>query len=215
RVSYTRSFFCNSVELTLSLADLARSAQPTDIWSSYAGPCGGPLQPNIGELAAAGDVVVYGEWSETYGTSRSPPYPITGEDIHRVDGDACPCPTIASSPGPLYPADVNEDRVLAYGTNETVLFDRNGNRLLSLPVSPLAAQLAGTDLVLLLPGELRDYDTRSGALLHTWPMPAVPSGPECALRDCDNTDLVLDDPARGLGAYTLSDEVHDLRRAGG
>jgi hypothetical protein len=96
-----------------------------------------------------------------------------------------------------------------------VLLDRNGNRLLSLPVSPLAAQLAGTDLVLLVPGELRDYDTRSGALLHTWPMPAVPSGPECALRYCDSTDLVLSDAARGLVTYTLNDQIHVLRLADG
>jgi hypothetical protein len=122
---------------------------------------------------------------------------------------------VVESPGPLYPADVNEGRIVAYGTNETVLLDRNGNRLLSLPVSPLAAQLAGTDLVLLMPGQLRDYDTRSGALLHTWPMPAVPSGPECALRYCSNPDLALNDAARGLVAYTLNDQVHVLRLADG
>jgi hypothetical protein len=175
------------------------------------------LRANIGLLAGSGDLLVYGDWSETSGTSNLPPfpYPITSDEVHRIDGDACPCPTIASSPGPLYPADVNEDRVIAYGTNETVLLDRNGNRLLSLPVSPLAAQLAGTDLVLLVPGELRDYDTRSGALLHTWPMPAVPSGPECALRYCDSTDLVLSDAARGLVTYTLNDQIHVLRLADG
>jgi Tol biopolymer transport system component len=181
RVAYATSAFCNDVALSLYLVDLAHSASANDIAGGYVGACGGPLRRNIGELAAAGDLLVYGDWRETSGTGVSP-FPITGEEIHRVDGDACPCPTMASSPGPLYPADVNEDRVVAYGTNETRLFDRNGNPLLSLPVSPLAAQLAGTDLVLLLPGELRDYDARSGALLHTWPVPKVSSGPVCAVR---------------------------------
>jgi hypothetical protein len=36
-------------------------------------------------------------------------------------------------------------------------------------------------------------------------MPADPSGPECALRYCTSTDLVLDDAARGLVAYTLNE----------
>src|SRR5262249_46692618 len=178
RVAYATTFGCNSVFLTLSLADLGGSAKPIDIAGGWVGACGGPLRANIGELAAAGDLLVYGDWWETSGTGGSP-YPISREEIHRVDGDACPCPTMASGPGPLYPADVNEDRVVAYGTNETLLFDRNGNPLLSLPVSPLAAQLAGIDLVLLLPGELRDYDARSGALQHTWPVPKVSSGPVC------------------------------------
>ena len=149
------------------------------------------------------------------GHTRLPPFSITSEEIHRIDGKGCPCPTIASSPGPLYAADVDQNRVVAYGNNATLLLDRDGNQLLSLPISPLAAQLAGTDLVLLLHGELRDYDTRSGTLLHVWRLPDVTSGPECAWRACSDNRLVLNDAAQGLVAYTLDAHVHVLRLADG
>jgi hypothetical protein len=128
-----------------------------------------------------------------------------------VDGAACPCPVVASTSGPLYPADVDGGRIVSYGDNETLLLDRDGNRLLSLPVSPLAAQLSGTHLVLLVRGQLRDYDARNGSLLHAWAVPDVPSGPVCAWRTCDPNRLMLADAANGLVAYILDGKVHVLR----
>ena len=135
--------------------------------------------------------------------------------MRRVDGTNCPCPALASTFGPLYPADVDDGRVLVYGDNETIVLDRNGNRLLSLPVSPEAAQLSGNDLVLLTPGQLRDYDVRSGNLLHTWRLPEVSSGPVCGWRICEARHLVLSDASHGLVVYILDGQLHLLRLADG
>jgi Tol biopolymer transport system component len=214
RLVYATTFGCNSIRIGLRLEEVVQPENGSDI-AQASGNCGGPFHPALGELAGSGGLMVYGEWWETSAVPVVPPFAVTREEIHRIDGNGCPCPTIASSPGPLYAADVDQDRVLAYGSNATLMLDRDGNQLLSLPISPLAAQLAGTDLVLLLPGELRDYDTRSGALLHTWPMPNVPSGAECAWRECSAARLVLEDAAQDLVAYTLDGQVHVLRLADG
>jgi hypothetical protein len=141
------------------------------------------------------------------------PFPINQATIRRVDGATCPCPALASTPGPLYPADVNAGRIVAYGDNETLVLDRNGNRLVSLPMSPQAAQLSANDVVLLSRGDLRDYDAHSAELIHAWPLPDVLSGPVCGWRTCDQTRLVLDDAAQGLVTYTLDGDIHLLRLA--
>ena len=103
---------------------------------------------------------------------------------------------------------------VAYGDNETHVLDAEGRQLLSVPVSPLGAQLSGSDLVLLLPSRLRVYDASSGALRARWPLPAMPSGPPCDLR-CARARLVLHDVARGLVAYVLDGRVRLLRLADG
>jgi hypothetical protein len=110
---------------------------------------------------------------------------------------------------------VDENRVVVYGDNATLVLDRDGNRILSLPVSPAAAQLSRLDLILLTPGRLRDYDVRDGAEVHAWPLPDVPAGPACAWRTCDENRLVLADAAEGLVAYVLDDRLHVLRLADG
>lgn len=214
RLVYAASEGCNSIRIGLRLEEVAQPKSGSDIAQAF-GNCGGPFHPALGELAGSADLLVYGEWWETSGIPVLPPFSITSEEIHRIDGKGCPCPTIASSPGLLYVADVDQNRVVAYGNNATLLLDRDGNQLLSLPISPLAAQLAGTDLALLLHGELRDYDTRSGTLLHVWRLPDVTSGPECAWRACSDNQLVLNDAAWGLVAYTLDGHVHVLRLADG
>jgi Tol biopolymer transport system component len=213
RVVYATTFGCNSIRIGLRLEDVTQPENGSDLAQTL-GNCGGPFNPALGELAASDGLIVFGEWWETSAIPVLPPFAVTREEIHRVDG-TCPCPMIASSPGPLHAADVDHGRVLAYGTNSTLVLDHLGNQLLSLPISPLAAQLAGTDLVLLLHGEVRDYDSHSGALLHTWPIPNVPSGPECAWRECPAARLVLEDAAQSLVAYTLDGQVHLLRLADG
>ena len=71
---------------------------------------------------------------------------------------------LGSSPGPLVPADVDEGRIVAFGDNQTLLLDRTGATILSIPISVAAAQLAGSDLVLVRRGALLHYDARTGAL---------------------------------------------------
>jgi hypothetical protein len=67
-------------------------------------------------------------------------------------------------------------------------------------------------------GELRDYDSGTGAHLHAWPLPDVPSGAECETPNsirCSQPRLALEDAARGLVTYVLDGQVHVLRLADG
>jgi hypothetical protein len=216
RLLYALNVGCMSITLTLNLRILpGRSDAVID--RSF-GNCGNAFNPALGGLAGSGDLLVYGEWREKY--VPPPPggpygYPSRYAAVHRVDGAACPCPVVASTNGPLYAADVNDGRFVAYGDNATLVIDRDGNRLLSLPVSPAAAQLSRNHLVLLMRGQLRDYDVRSAELLHAWPLLDVPTGPVCGWRICNNNQLVLADAANGLVAYVLDGDVHLLRLANG
>jgi len=186
----------------------------------------------LGELAGSGDLLVYSAWRDVIGASGCRPAQTVDQTIERADPDSCawssdpgarrPCPTIATSPGPLVPFDVNDGRIVAGGENATVLFDSNGKQLLSIPVSPLAAQLSGSDVVVLVQGELRDYDASTGALLHAWPLPDVQSGGECGSPhdgawECRGVQprLLLEDAARGLVTYVLDGQVHLLRLSDG
>jgi hypothetical protein len=179
--------------------------------------CGRP-SAGVGWAAGAGDLLVFSTWKETCpfppGCER---YATTSQQINRVGPGGCPCPAVASTPGPLIPADVDGGRIVAFGENATVLLDREGNTLLTLPVSPLAAQLSGTDLVLVLRGQLRHYDARSGALLHAWPLPDS-VGARCELRCVPGglfPRLLIEDLARGLIAYVDEGRVHLLRLSDG
>ena len=167
----------------------------------------------LGELTGSGSLLVYSTW-------HGCPTLASEQQIERVD-PGCrspdrPCPTVADSPaGPLVPFDVNEGRIVAGGNNATVLLDANGKQLLSVPVSPLAAQLSGSDLIVLVRGELRDYDTATGTSLHAWPLPDAPSGVECGSSECYGPQpqprLLLEDAAHGLVTYVLDGQVHLLR----
>lgn len=212
RLVYALNIGCNSITLTLNLRLLTPPGGGGVIERSF-GNCGNAFPAALGRLAGSGSLLVYEQWSE----ARTPqlPFPVTSATVHRVDGTSCPCPVIASTLGPLYPADVNDGRVVAYGDNETIVLDRDGNQLMALPVSPQAAQLSGIHLILLTPGQLRDYDVRGAAPLHTWPLPDVPSGPVCAWRTCDTNRLVLNDAAQGLVAYILDGQLHLLRLVDG
>jgi WD40 repeat protein len=212
RLVYALNIGCNSITLTLNLRLLTPPGGGGVIERSF-GNCGNAFPAALGRLAGSGSLLVYEQWTE----ARTPqlPFPVTSATVHRVDGTNCPCPVIASTPGPLYPADVNDGRVVAYGDNETIVLDRDGNRLMSVPVSPQAAQLSGNHLILLTRVQLRDYDIHGAAPVHTWPVPDVPSGPVCAWRTCDTNRLVLNDAAQGLVAYTLDGQLHLLRLVDG
>jgi hypothetical protein len=173
----------------------------------------------VGEPAGSGDLLVFGAWTEAYSAGPYSPIVTTSEGILRADPGGCPCQTIASSPGPLTPFDVDAGRIVAGGDNATWLLDANGKRLLTLPVSPRAAQLSGNDLVVLVPGELRDYDARTGVEVHAWPLPNVDSGTECAtpnsIRCSSPPRLVLEDASSGLATFILDGQVHVLRLTDG
>jgi Tol biopolymer transport system component len=124
---------------------------------------------------------------------------------------AGPCQKLASEPGPLVPHDVDSGRIAAVGDNAVLVLDENGTRLVEEPVRALAAQLSGTDLVVLVQGALQLYDTASGELVHTWPLPEVSTAGVCLGWPCQDARLRLDDVGRGLVAYILDGKLHLLR----
>jgi Tol biopolymer transport system component len=175
--------------------------------------------PIVGELTGAGDLLAFSVWTEVLTDDRVTAR-TTFEEVQRAGLAGCPCPSLASTPGPLVPFDVDSGRVVAGGDNETWLLDQSGARLLALPVSPRAAQLSGRDLVVFGRGELLHYDAVTGALLHAWPLPDVSVGHECGSPNssrcfANRAQLVLEDLARGLVAYVLDGQVHELRLADG
>jgi hypothetical protein len=212
RLVYALNVGCNSITITLTLRVLASPSSESEIGKAF-GNCGTAFGTAYGRAAGSGGLLVFGEWSEVL--AYLPPFPVRSATVRRVDGSSCPCPALMSTGGPLYPADVDDGRVLVYGDNETIVLDRDGNKLVSFPVSPQAAQLAGVHAVLLVHGQLRDYDVRSAALLHTWNLPDVPAGPVCGWRLCFPQRLTLNDAKNGLVAYILDGKLHVLRLADG
>jgi len=161
----------------------------------------GPRTNFVGDLAGSGSLLVFSSRDQKFRDPCCGSGIVTTEQrVLRAGPAGCPCPTIASTPGPLTPFDVDGGRILAGGENETWLLDAEGKLLLSIRASARAAALSGSDLVAHVGDELRRYDTGTGALLHTWP---VPGG------------LQLQDVARGLVAYVLDRRIHVLRLADG
>jgi Tol biopolymer transport system component len=176
-----------------------------------------------GNLAGSDSLLVFSKWQ--FDPSQYPHPPTSPESIFRAGPGGCPCTELRTDPGPLAPFDVDADRIVAGGQNATVILDSAGKQLLSVPVSPVAAQLSASHLIVLVQGALRDYDADSGLPEHLWPLPDVPS---CADRqvasrnDGDlqhvcpyNARLFLEDAARGFVAYVLDDQVHLLRLSDG
>jgi hypothetical protein len=119
--------------------------------------------------------------------------------------------------GPLRVLDVDAGRIVVGGDNATLVLDANGGQLLSLPISTRAAQLTGSNLVVLVSGELRDYDATTGAPLRSSPVPAGSVGGFCGVPVffCGSPRVQLEDAARGLVAYILDGQIHLLRLADG
>jgi len=188
----------------------------------------------VGDLLGAGSLLTFSSWAycdDVYPSScSSQPVaqrPLVSQTLWRMRepswAGACPgttgdqgsarCQQLRAEPGPLRPLDVDAGRIVVSGNNSTLVLDSNGTQLLSLPVSTQAAQLAVNDLVLLVPGQLRDYDATTGALLHTWPLPNVTIGGFCGVPAgfCGSPRLVLEGAASGLAAYLLDGKLHLLR----
>ncbi|MDX6408839.1 MAG: hypothetical protein QOE13_1910, partial [Gaiellaceae bacterium] len=142
-------------------------------------------------------------------------------------------PVIAEMPGELEPLDVNQRRIVVRRAGSLAVLDASGADVLSLATYPMAAQLAGNDLVVLVANQLRNYDARTGALLRTWELPPVTFGSDCPAwfdpaclagllsggyclwstprLSCAEPALRLEDAARGLVTYVLGGQIHLLR----
>jgi len=205
-----------SYQWTVSQRSLSGGSTPVQVGSGY-GTLGGAPTVGLGTFAGAGSLIVLSSWEMGFraNSTRS----VKSETISRVEPDGSLTP-ISSSPGPYVVMDVSDGgRIVAGGDNETVVLDSNGRQLLAVPVSPLAAQFDGSYLVVVTRGALRDYAFPSGALLHVWPLPDVPTGRPCSDYGdptCPEAPrLVLHDAANGLAAYVLDGSVHVLRLADG
>jgi Tol biopolymer transport system component len=181
------------------------------------GALGGPWRDALGTVVGSGSLIVYSKWDEA-NVLPAPPFHVTQQTIMRAEPNGCPCPALSSSPGPLVPYDVADDRVVASGDFETIVYDGDGKQLLSLPVAAVGAQLDGPRVDLLVQHELREYDVQSGRLLRSTLLPDVESGSECGSPHyCDRRrpELLLEDARGGLVAYVLDGDIHLRRLADG
>jgi hypothetical protein len=71
--------------------------------------------------------------------------------------------------------------------------------------------LSGQTLAVLVHGALKAYETETGALSHSWPLPSVPSGGRCTDAHCPPVRLQLVAAVRGLALYLLDGKAHLLR----
>jgi Tol biopolymer transport system component len=213
---------------------LYSSVQAVDLGTSAIHELGhGAGAPGIdhgyGTLLGDDSLLVFSGW-ESHGILRQSRV-VSRQWIQRVDGNACPCPVIAQEPGRLEPLEVDHGRIVAQRGSGTVVLDANGTELLSLNVTPLAAQLTGNHLIVLAPRELREYDATTGSLVRALPLGSLvgrecqgwfdpgcfvglPSGDICDITGLSTgcePDWLLEDAARGLVSYVTDDRVHVLR----
>jgi Tol biopolymer transport system component len=200
-----------------SMRELTLGGTPIEI-AHGSGTLGGP--PNIGSGTAvgAGSLLAISNWRHHYENG----HPLVDRQaIQRVEPGGCPCTEISSSPGLYTPLDVDENRIVVSGTNETRILAPDGTILLSVRVPTLAAQLSGSQLVLAVGNTLRVYDADSGALDATWPLPTGPAGHDCntygdpSCTGSPRPPVTLEDVAHGLAAYILNGQVHVLRLSDG
>jgi Lipoprotein LpqB beta-propeller domain len=153
--------------------------------------------PAVGDLLGDGSLLVYGTWVD-----HRP------DAIWRLDA-AQKTVRIAED---LEALSLDRGRIVARRVDGTIeLLDASGSVLRTFDVAAAGAVLADDDLVLISRGRLRDFSASTGELLHTWPLPDVPSSGVCRNYECPTVRLTLDDAARRLVLYTLDGVIHLLR----
>lgn len=223
---------CPNAGSRVALVDL-----PTATASEAARGSGTPgADSGSGTVLGDDSLLVFSGW-ESRGVLQQA-HVVTRQSIRRVDGGVCPCPVIAEAAGRMEPLDVDQRRIVAQRNDDTVVLDADGTYLLSLPITPVAAQLSGKQLVVLLPRELREYNASTGALTRSVAFGPISLGRECqgwfdpgcfmGLASgglCDITGFFtqgcglpvwrLEDLARGIVSYVSDNQVHVLRLADG
>ncbi|HYU04785.1 MAG TPA: integrin alpha, partial [Jatrophihabitantaceae bacterium] len=179
-----------------------------------------------GDLVGGGDTIAYATWDfcGIYTCDGSPVH-VTNENVNRVD-DSCvasagffACPHLPN-PGTFVPLAAARGRILAR-RGDGALVELRASDLAVLRTfrvgTPLDAALAGRLLVVLVPGALRVVDTRTGHLLHRWPLRGVPVGGVCTElpHQCPSPELEFAGAANGLAAYIADGIVHVVRLADG
>lgn len=201
-----------------SMREAIVGSQPVDV-AKGGGSLGCTPAHGTGTAVGAGSLLVMSSWTSHCSNGAV----VDQQTLQRVDAGGCPCTAISISPSLYVPLDVDENRIVASGNNETRILAADGTILLSLPVPTLAAQLSGSQLVLASGNTLRVYDATSGALDATWPLPSGPVGhdcdgyadPSCGRFPPSPPPVTLEDVAHGLAAYILDGQVHLLRLTDG
>ncbi|HEU5279615.1 MAG TPA: hypothetical protein VFU26_12015 [Gaiellaceae bacterium] len=181
-----------------------------------------------GGLAGAGGTLLYSVW----GTRPDPATTggaVTAMTLFRAASAGCPCPAIAYAAAPaggrevfvtpIVALDTDGKRIAALRFESLMLLDPFGIVLLSTSVQAAAAQFVEGGIVIALPHELRVYDTATGTLRRSWPLPSASVGRDCLFYSeprCPTTaELKVQDAARGLAAYVLKGRVHIVRLSDG
>jgi hypothetical protein len=203
-----------------SLHELTLGTNSSVTLVSGDGVLGSPEESGAGAITGQDDLIVFGDWQRP----ERGPNGLTTETLFRVTSLGCPCTAIAyaaapSTTSPLVPLDTDGTRIAALRYGSIVVLDAAGNDLLQTTLPAGGAQIMGNELLVLVEGQLRDYDLKTGALRQTWTAPSGSVG-----RDCDfysephcptDAAVKLQDAARGLVAYTFNGQVHVVRLADG
>jgi hypothetical protein len=148
----------------------------------------------LGRLVGDGVLLAFNLWSTD--TARR----ITSGALRRVM--VHDLGTIKEGVGTLFVRAVDANRiVVAHDDGMLVMYARDGRlmRSIAAPGASLVA-LQGRDLVTLAGTQLTVYDALTGALVHTWPVPATPPAIDVQL---------------GVVAYAFGGDVHALQLATG
>jgi hypothetical protein len=201
-----------------SMRDATIGAQPVEL-ARGSGNLGGTPGDGTGTAVGSGSLLAMSSWRLHFANGTAV---VDQQSIERVDQGGCPCSAISGTPGPYTPLDVDQNRIVVSGTNETRVLAGDGAALLSLPVPTLAAQLSGSQLVIAAGNQLQVYDSGGGRFMASWPMPASPVGHDCDLYadpSCNYgtalSQVMLEDLAHGLATYIYAGQVHLLRLSDG
>ena len=170
--------------------------RPTPIGGVCKGNCLFPMH----DLQGDGDLLVFDTWQQA---CPHPSFPSPCSLSPKLDGDAwridrANAKLIVRGGGAKTIRSVDAGRTLVdEGGGHLVLLDRRGTTLRTFTLAePLAdARLQGSDVVVLRPGAIVDYDARAGSLRTTWPVPA---------------DARLEDVQSGFVVYVTGTVVHVL-----
>jgi Tol biopolymer transport system component len=208
---------------------LSTLADPTDATTVAGGNWTRPGPLDVGFLLGSGPLIVFSTWNTGCNGPATPcpdasgPQPLWRLPLPLVPGTcartgvelALPCRRIAD--GPAAPLAVDASRMVVLRSDGSLaLLDAEARQLRSLPFVPGAvhgAALAGSDLVVIVPHELRDYDAATGTLLHSWPLLDVATAGVCGIElwRCGSPRLRFEGAANGLAVYLLDDQIHLLR----
>ena len=214
-------------------------AQPANvrIVASQTACCRGSVlgEGRMGFVVGQGTLLAFTRWQLCGDPGTSPPCGIGSAAIVAsslyslplppAGGSTCPsepfqCTQIGTAPSLVGALSADSGRLaLLRSDGSLAVIDASG-----APVSiyaatswgpTLAAELAGSDLVQLTQGTLRQFDATTGLVRRTWPVANVTSGGICRRLPCAPQLLTLEDAASGLVAYTLQGMVHVLRLTDG